>query len=241
MAALDASECVAALMQRRYCSVLRTADATAVASLADAYIAGGIEVVEFTMTCPHRFEHIKDYARRGDCLVGLGTCLTVDDAARGIAAGASFVVSPVFGEEVVRECVRQNKVVIPGCASLALAPLPLIFACNSEKSLCGTVEEAHKDQAVGACLFRGRERYVPCGGSDRGTEGWRYFAAAQVRAPVSAEETAHRGSTSPRCRDLTGISVCYPDALLSCCCGCVQQIWHPVPQGCRQHCCTGQA
>ena len=115
MAALDASECVAALMQRRYCSVLRTADASAVASLADAYIAGGIEVVEFTMTCPHRFEHIKDYARRGDCLVGLGTCLTVDDAARGIAAGASFVVSPVFGEEVVRECVRHNKVVIPGC------------------------------------------------------------------------------------------------------------------------------
>ena len=138
MAALDASECVAALMQRRYCSVLRTADATAVASLADAYIAGGIEVVEFTMTCPHRFEHIKDYARRGDCLVGLGTCLTVDDAARGIAAGASFVVSPVFGEEVVRECVRQNKVVIPGCASRALAPLPLIFANRSEKSLCGT-------------------------------------------------------------------------------------------------------
>ena len=92
MAALDASECVAALMQRRYCSVLRTADATAVASLADAYIAGGIEVVEFTMTCPHRFEHIKDYARRGDCLVGLGTCLTVDDAARGIAAGADFVL-----------------------------------------------------------------------------------------------------------------------------------------------------
>jgi 2-dehydro-3-deoxyphosphogluconate aldolase/(4S)-4-hydroxy-2-oxoglutarate aldolase len=115
MAALDAEECVDALMQRRYCSVLRTAEATAVAPLADAYIAGGIEVVEFTMTCPHRFEHIRDYARRGDCLVGLGTCLTAEDAARGISAGASFVVSPVFGEEVVQECVRQNKVVIPGC------------------------------------------------------------------------------------------------------------------------------
>ena len=48
-------------------------------------------------------------------MVGLGTCLTVDDAAHGIAAGASFVVSPVFGEDVVQECVRQNKVVIPGC------------------------------------------------------------------------------------------------------------------------------
>lgn len=30
------------------------------APLAEAYIAGGLDIVEFTMTCPNRFEHIKE-------------------------------------------------------------------------------------------------------------------------------------------------------------------------------------
>eukprot|EP01052_Picozoa_sp_SAG31_P024375 SAG31_NODE_2069_length_6520_cov_9.531226_3_plen_195_part_00 len=77
-------------------------------------IAGGIRVLEFTMTCPNRFEHIRDYSRRG-FLVGLGTCLEADDAARGIAAGASFVVSPVYDPVVVQETLRADRVCIPGC------------------------------------------------------------------------------------------------------------------------------
>ena len=80
----------------------------------DADVAGGIDVLEFTMTCPNRFEHIKDYARRG-FLVGLGTCLELEDARRGAAAGASFIVSPVFDPVVVQETLRLDRVCIPGC------------------------------------------------------------------------------------------------------------------------------
>lgn len=69
------------------------------------------------MTCPNRFEHIRDYAHRPGVLVGLGTCLTPEDAQRGIAAGASFVVSPVLDDAVVRETLRANCVSIPGCST----------------------------------------------------------------------------------------------------------------------------
>ena len=112
------------MMKRRYCSVLRTTDESAVAAIAEAYTAGGMDVLEFTMTCPNRFEHIKDYARRG-FLVGLGTCLTVDaraaNARRGSGGGhASPLRTPAVEDLLDPLQIGNAPALVPGPLALGV-------------------------------------------------------------------------------------------------------------------------
>ena len=51
-------------------------------------------------------------------LVGAGTVLSVDQVKKAVAAGAKFIVSPGFDEEVVKYCLDNNIPVTPGvCTS----------------------------------------------------------------------------------------------------------------------------
>jgi 2-dehydro-3-deoxyphosphogluconate aldolase/(4S)-4-hydroxy-2-oxoglutarate aldolase len=49
-----------------------------------------------------------------DMLVGAGTVLSVEQAQRAVNAGAKFIVSPGFDEEVVDWCLANNVPVYPG-------------------------------------------------------------------------------------------------------------------------------
>ncbi|GAX47478.1 bifunctional 2-keto-4-hydroxyglutarate aldolase/2-keto-3-deoxy-6-phosphogluconate aldolase [Pseudolactococcus reticulitermitis] len=88
----------------------------------DALILGGITGIELTFTVPEVetviAEKVAQYKEREDVLIGAGTVLTVDEAEKAIAAGATFIVSPCFDAQVSEYVNGQNVVYTPGCMTV---------------------------------------------------------------------------------------------------------------------------
>lgn len=85
---------------------------------ADALKAGGIHSMEITLRTEAALDAIKNVAgERPDMLVGAGTVLNLEQAKLSIDAGAKFIVSPGFDEDVVRFCIEKNVAVTPGCVT----------------------------------------------------------------------------------------------------------------------------
>ena len=109
--------------------VLRARNASQAHALVEAMMAGGVTVVEVTMTVPGAIDVLKGLKKEyGDkLLLGSGTVITADQAAATIDAGAEFVVSPSFHPEVVAKTRALGKLSIPG----ALTPTEVITAWNT--------------------------------------------------------------------------------------------------------------
>lgn len=78
--------------------------------------AGGLDVLEVTMTVPGAVEVIRVLANEygGDALIGAGTVLDPETAQACIHAGAKFIVSPALNEETIAFCREQDVAVFPG-------------------------------------------------------------------------------------------------------------------------------
>ena len=92
----------------------------------EAIRAGGISVLEITMTVPGAVSVIEELATRYDdeAIVGAGTVLDAETARACIVAGAQFVVSPSLNAETIECCRRYGVVVMPG----ALTPTEVVQA-----------------------------------------------------------------------------------------------------------------
>ena len=106
--------------------VVRAASAKEALTAVDAIRAGGIPVLEITMTVPGAVEVIAELTKRygDDVLVGAGTVLDPDMAKRCMDAGAKFIVSPALDIPTVEFCRKQNVPVFPG----ALTPTEVLTA-----------------------------------------------------------------------------------------------------------------
>lgn len=96
---------------------------------ADALVAGGIGCVEITMTVPGAIEVIRELAGNmaDRVLIGAGTVLDAQTAAKCVDAGAKFLVSPGFDPRTVAWAV-ENKILM---AAGALTPTEVITAWNA--------------------------------------------------------------------------------------------------------------
>lgn len=84
--------------------------------LAKALIEGGLACAEVTFRTEAAEESIKRMTQAyPEMLVGAGTVLTIDQVDRAVNAGAKFIVSPGFDEEVVDYCISKNILIMPGC------------------------------------------------------------------------------------------------------------------------------
>ncbi|MFQ6001566.1 MAG: bifunctional 4-hydroxy-2-oxoglutarate aldolase/2-dehydro-3-deoxy-phosphogluconate aldolase, partial [Anaerolineae bacterium] len=94
--------------------------------VAKAIKAGGLAIIEFTMTTPNALGIIEESAREfGDeVLLGAGTVLDAETARAAILAGAEFIVAPTLDPGVIEACRRYSKVVIPG----AFTPTEILTA-----------------------------------------------------------------------------------------------------------------
>lgn len=102
--------------------------------LAKALIDGGLPVAEITFRTAAAEESIRRvYAAYPDMLLGAGTVLTVEQAERAIAAGASFIVCPGFNDAVVTYCVENNIPVLPGCSSPSDIERAIAYGLNVVK------------------------------------------------------------------------------------------------------------
>lgn len=100
--------------QERASAILRTPLAAAVDPAIDAAVEGGFRIVELTLNTPGALTTIRRLAANPELLVGAGTVLDLDDAARAVDAGARFLVSPVTDPELIGWCGERDLLCIPG-------------------------------------------------------------------------------------------------------------------------------
>ncbi|MCL4837275.1 MAG: bifunctional 4-hydroxy-2-oxoglutarate aldolase/2-dehydro-3-deoxy-phosphogluconate aldolase [Thermoanaerobaculia bacterium] len=101
----------------------------------EAAAAGGFRTLEVTLSVPGALELVRELRGRPGLVVGVGTVLRPEEVTEAVAAGAQFVVSPVFDPEVVRAAAARGVAAMPGCAtptemvaaSRAGAPLVKLF------------------------------------------------------------------------------------------------------------------
>lgn len=110
------------LFDRLYSSaivpVVAIDDSNDVMELGDAFLRAGLQVVEITLRTEAASDAIRKLKGSGrDITVGAGTVLTLDMARKAVDAGAEFLVTPGFDEEVVDWAVRHEVSVIPGTAT----------------------------------------------------------------------------------------------------------------------------
>jgi len=107
-------------------AVIRAPSGEILVDVAEALLAGGIDVMEVTFTVPKAERVLEQVADRlGDrILLGAGTVLDAATARTAMLAGADFIVSPGTSLEVIQICRRYDKMVMPG----ALTPTEVIQA-----------------------------------------------------------------------------------------------------------------
>jgi 2-dehydro-3-deoxyphosphogluconate aldolase/(4S)-4-hydroxy-2-oxoglutarate aldolase len=132
---------------------------------AEAVCAGGIPIVELTMTVPGAIEVIAQLVKsmNRDALVGAGTVLDAETAQRCLDAGAQFLVSPGFDLATVQLAKRTGILIMAG----ALTPTEVIAAWKAGSDFvkifpCGTVGGAKYIKALKAPLPQ--VPMVPTGG-----------------------------------------------------------------------------
>ena len=106
--------------------VVRAASVEEANRAVEAICAGGIPIVEITMTVPNAISVIRELAQRygGDVLIGAGTVTNAEQAESCVRAGAQFLVSPGLSTSVLSVARVNNRLAIPG----ALTPTELMNA-----------------------------------------------------------------------------------------------------------------
>ncbi len=93
----------------RIIPVVRAASATEASHAVEAVHAGGIPIVEITMTVPGAIELIADLARNSpDVIVGAGTLFDKETASRCLDAGAKFLTSPGLDLPLVEFALKKE-------------------------------------------------------------------------------------------------------------------------------------
>ncbi|HEY0100536.1 MAG TPA: bifunctional 2-keto-4-hydroxyglutarate aldolase/2-keto-3-deoxy-6-phosphogluconate aldolase [Pyrinomonadaceae bacterium] len=106
--------------------VVRASSAEEAMQVIEAIRAGGVSVLEITMTVPRAVRVIEQVADRygAEVVVGAGTVLDAETARACILAGATFVVSPSLNTGTIELCRRYSVAVMPG----ALTPTEVVTA-----------------------------------------------------------------------------------------------------------------
>jgi 2-dehydro-3-deoxyphosphogluconate aldolase/(4S)-4-hydroxy-2-oxoglutarate aldolase len=106
--------------------VLRASSAEEAMTIADAIMAGGVNILEVTMTVPGAIRVIEQLANHhgSKLLLGAGTVLDPETARNCILAGAQFIVSPSLDLRTIELCRRYSVPILPG----ALSPTEIVTA-----------------------------------------------------------------------------------------------------------------
>jgi 2-dehydro-3-deoxyphosphogluconate aldolase / (4S)-4-hydroxy-2-oxoglutarate aldolase len=123
---MNKSEVIKRLVEIGVIPVVRAASSAEALQAVAAIKAGGVPIVEITMTVPGAVDVIKEVASREgtEVLVGAGTVLDAETARACILAGAEFIVSPALNLDTIALCRRYSKVVAAG----ALTPTEVVTA-----------------------------------------------------------------------------------------------------------------
>jgi 2-dehydro-3-deoxyphosphogluconate aldolase / (4S)-4-hydroxy-2-oxoglutarate aldolase len=134
-------EAISTIKQVGIVPVIRASNVEEARAAVEAVSAGGIPIVEITMTVPDAIKVIRSVVEQhgNHVLTGAGTVLTGEQAKACIDAGAEFIVSPGLSMSVLEVARSRGKLAIPGAltptelmsAVAAGAQLVKIFPCSN--------------------------------------------------------------------------------------------------------------
>lgn len=189
--------------------VVRAASAAQAIAAAEAVCAGGITVVEVTMTVPGAVEAIAQLVKTlgSAVVVGAGTVLNAESARRCLDAGAQFLVSPGFDLETVKFANSQGLPMMAG----ALSPTEVITAWNAGSDFvkvfpCGNVGGAKYIKALKGPLPQ--IPMVPTGGVNLNTTA-EFIQAGSAAVGVGGELVLASALKSGNLREITELAKQY--------------------------------
>lgn len=114
------------IIQQKIIAIVRMPQYDQAVAVAQALVAGGIDVLEFTLTGSGALEAISATraALGAQALVGVGSVLHPEQATDAIASGAQFVVTPALRTAVIATCVNRDVPIACG----AFTPTELLAA-----------------------------------------------------------------------------------------------------------------
>lgn len=98
-------------------AIMRAKTSDDLIEAAEAVNAGGLNIIEVTMTTPDALSVIARATEHfGDrVLFGAGSVLDPETARAAILAGAQFIVSPTLNIKTIEICRRYSRTVVAGC------------------------------------------------------------------------------------------------------------------------------
>lgn len=113
---IERSETLQRVLASGAVAVVRMPDSDKLIRIVEAIREGGVTAIEITMTTPGALNVIETVARRmGDAVeIGVGSVLDATTCLRAIDAGARYVVSPIYKDEVIQAAHSRGRPVMPG-------------------------------------------------------------------------------------------------------------------------------
>lgn len=100
-------------------AILRGVTPDEVVEIGTAVYQAGIGIIEVPLNSPEPFTSIRKlHDALGDtCVIGCGTCLSVEDAVRVADAGGEIVVTPNTDIAVIKKTIELGMIPLPGWAT----------------------------------------------------------------------------------------------------------------------------
>lgn len=127
---------------------------------------GGINCAEITFRTACAKEAIAIGTKAfEDMNIGAGTVINAEQAKSAVQAGAKFIVSPGFSDEVARYCTEENIPYYPGCVTPTEIMRALSYGLNVVKFFPAGVYGGLKAMKALSAPFP-QVRFIPTGGVD---------------------------------------------------------------------------
>jgi 2-dehydro-3-deoxyphosphogluconate aldolase/(4S)-4-hydroxy-2-oxoglutarate aldolase len=126
---MDKQEVLKFIKREKLVPVVRAETSDEALQAVETLASSGIKIFEITLTTPGAIELIQELcgADNSEILIGAGTVLSREQAEKCVEAGAKFVVSPIFNQEIVEFCREKEIAVMPG----SLTPTEVFAAWNA--------------------------------------------------------------------------------------------------------------
>ncbi len=101
--------------------------------VAEAVKAGGVSLIEITMTVQGAIDVIEELNHKhgDDMIIGAGTVLDADTGREAVLAGARFLVSPNLNLDLIHLARQAGVAVIPG----TMTPTEIVTAWNTQADM----------------------------------------------------------------------------------------------------------
>ena len=104
------------IIKNKIIAIIRVNISADIERIVESLITTGINVLEISINTPDALKAIEGVSRKykDEILIGAGTVIDEETAARAISAGAEFIVSPICKHAIIKTCSRYGVISIPG-------------------------------------------------------------------------------------------------------------------------------